>query len=295
MSLSRRTAISLAAAATTAGRAAAQPAPAGPWAKEGKIQRPGMSIHYVELGSGPPLVLLHKLGGWVSDWRHVAPALAQHYRVIALDSPGHGESTVEGPVPYILGLPESAATVLAVLDELGVGTFSMVGNSLGGCIAVCLAALWPARVRRLGLLSVALYPVIPRSALETLEPPGTWGPNGEPIARPFPDLQKRFGITDVSIYNEQVASRAKAGRWVRAAQRGVANAGVIDYLGHVQCPTLLMYGALGFDYQEYEKPGLAAAKRGRSVHIPAAGSFAQQDNPRATENIILDFLAEKDA
>jgi pimeloyl-ACP methyl ester carboxylesterase len=251
-----------------------------------------MQIHYAILGEGPPLVLLHKLGGWIADWRHVAPALARHHRVIAFDSPGHGDSVVQGKVPYLLSLPESAAILLSVLDELGIERFSLVGNSLGGCIGVCMAALWPARIERLGLLSVALYPVIPRAALDGLEPAGTWGPNDAPLPRPFAEQQKRFGMKDIAIYDEQVASRAKAGPWVRAAQRGVAAGGVIDYLARVTAPTLLMYGERGSDYQQYEKPGLATAKHARSVHIPDAGAFAQMDNPRATEEIILEFLAE---
>ena len=267
-------------------------APAAPWAEEGFIRRPGMQIHYTSMGNGPPLILLHKLGGWIADWRHVAPALAKHYRVIAIDSPGHGESIVDGEVPYLMSLPESAAIILAALDELGVGSFSLVGNSLGGCIGVCMAALWPKRVTRLGLLSVALYPVVPRASLDSLETQGTWGPNNEPLSRSFAVQKERFGIEDIEVYNEQIDSRKKAGPWVRPAQRGVARGGVIDYLAQVQCPTLLMYGERGQNYEKYEKPGLATAKKARSIHIPNAGSFAQMDNPRTTEKIILEFLSE---
>jgi len=267
-------------------------AASAPWTKEGFVQRAGAQIHYVEAGSGPPLVLMHKLGGFVADWRHVVPALAKTHRVIAIDSPGHGDSKVEGRPPYLLSLKESAATILTALDEMGVDKFAIVGNSLGGCIAVCMAALWPERVTHLGLLSVALYPVIPRAELDGLEPPGTWGPNDEPQNRPWEVMRDRFGIVDKSTYDEQVAGRAKAGPWVRPAQRGVANAGVIDYLARVTAPTLLMYGVHPNQYHEYEKPGLAVMKRGRSVHIPNAGAFAQQDNPRDVEKIILEFIAK---
>ncbi|MCB2109371.1 MAG: alpha/beta hydrolase, partial [Rhodobacteraceae bacterium] len=66
------------------------------------------------------------------------------------------------------------------------------------------------------------------------------------------------------------------------------------YLARVECPVLLMYGERGSDYQNFEKPGLATAKRARSVHIPNGGSFAHQDNPQATAKVIVDFLAEKE-
>ena len=264
-----------------------------PWTEQGFVIRPGMRIHFASVGSGPVVVLVHKLGGWISDWRHIAPALAKSHRVIAIDAPGHGESTVAGKPPYIVSMAESAANIIAALDELGIDQFAYVGNSMGGCIGACIAALWPDRVTRLGLLSVALYEKHARDKLDTLEPPGTWGPNDEPLSRPFEVQRERFGIVDRDVYEEQIASRAKAGPWVRPSQRGVAGGGVIDYLARAECPVLLMYGERGTNYDGFEGPGLKRAKRARSVHIPNAGSFAQQENPRATEKIILDFLAEK--
>ena len=291
----RRSVLALPGALAVAAALPVQAAATAPWTQEGIIRRPGLQIHYATAGNGPTLVLLHKLGGWIADWRHIVPALAQKYKVIAIDCPGHGDSTVEGKPPYLLSLHETAATILTALDELGVKKFALVGNSLGGCVATCLAAVWPERVTHLGLLSVALFQVTPRDQLDALEPPGTWGPNDEPQTRPWEDQKKRFGIADKSTYEEQVASRAKAGPWVRPAQRGVANGGVIDYLARVTAPTLLIYGEVPNQYSEYEKPGLATAKRGRAVHIPKAGAFAHQDNPRATEQALLEFLAEKGA
>ena len=94
------------------GSALAQ-APKGPWTEEGSVQRGGTKIHYVGIGSGPPVILLHKLGGWVADWRLIAPALAKTHRVIAIDMPGHGDSTINGPVPFLQSLQESAATSIS--------------------------------------------------------------------------------------------------------------------------------------------------------------------------------------
>lgn len=293
--LSRRGAMLSASLAVAAPAVAQTPkaAPRGPWTEEGIVQRGGTGIHYVGLGSGPPVVLLHKLGGWVADWRHVAPALAQRHRVIAMDMPGHGDSAVNGPAPFLQTLGESAAVLLAALDELRIDRFDLVGNSLGGCASVVMAALWPERVKHLVLLSVALGGARSRDELEKAnEPPGTWGPNGEPLPRPFEEAKKRFGFTDVSVHEEQNASRAKAGAWVRASERGVGAAGVANYLPRITAPTLLIYGERG-GYKEFEAPGKAGLKRVRSVHIPDAGSFTHQDNPRATEKVLLEFLAEK--
>lgn len=267
-------------------------APKGPWTEEGAVQRGGTRIHYVGMGSGPPLILLHKLGGWVADWRHVAPALAQKYRVIAMDMPGHGDSTINGPTPFLQTLGENAAVIMAALDELKIDKFDVVGNSHGGCTAVVMAALWPERVKHLVLLSVALGGVTSREALEkVVDPPGYYDANGVPQTRPFEEIQKSFGVESRSVYEEQNASRAKGGAWVRASLRGVGNGGVANYLPRITAPTLLIYGERG-TYHSYEKVGKEKLKRVRSVFIPNTGSFTHQENPRETEKVLLSFLAE---
>jgi pimeloyl-ACP methyl ester carboxylesterase len=114
--------------------------------------------------------------------------------------------------------------------------------------------------------------------------------DGMPIVRKFEDVQKRFGFTERSVHDEQNASRAKAGKWVGPSERGVAHAGVVNYLPRITADTLLIYGERG-GYKEFEAPGKAGLKKARSVHIPNAGSFTHQDNPVETARVIMDFLA----
>lgn len=266
--------------------------PPAPWTGEGFVERAGLRLHYVTLGEGPPLVLLPKLGGWVADWRHVAPALAKSHQVIAFDPPGHGDSTVKGPPPQVQSLPESAAAIMAALDTLGIDRFDLVGNSLGGCISVVMAALWPKRVGKLVLLSVALGTLRDRATIiagDAKTVGTTWGPGDQPLVRPFEETAKIFGFTDRAVHEEQNASRAKAGPWVRASFLGVGTGGVVTYLPRITAPTLLIYGVRG-GYHEYREPGLAGLKDGRAVDIPDAGSFTQQDNPDATARVLIDFL-----
>jgi len=101
------------------------------------------ALVYTRRGSGSPLVLLHGLGSARQAWDPVLDDLADRFDVIAVDLPGFGQSPplpahVE-PVPAVL-----AASVAALLDELGVTRPDLVGNSLGGWVALELAAVRPA-------------------------------------------------------------------------------------------------------------------------------------------------------
>ena len=95
------------------------------------------SLAYRRSGSGEPLVLLHPLGSSRQAWDPVsARALARHFDVIAVDLPGFGESA---PLPGEPSPAALAAAVSSLLDELGIPTPHVAGNSLGGWVAIELA------------------------------------------------------------------------------------------------------------------------------------------------------------
>jgi pimeloyl-ACP methyl ester carboxylesterase len=263
----------------------------GEWTAGGDIARAGGRIHYLERGAGEPLVLLPKLGGWAADWRKVAPLLATQRRVIAIDPPGHGGSTMLGPAPYAQTVAESAAMLRATLEALGVERFSLVGNSLGGCIGVLLASLWPASVRRLVLLSVSLSQARTRAWLRSQDAEYV-GKNYDAHDLPLPrsaEQLARFGSGDLAIVAEQNESRALAGRWVRASERGVALAGIADYLPGIEAPTLLIYGERG-NYREFEQVGRERIARVSVELIKDSGAFTQQERPEETARVINAFL-----
>ena len=95
-------------------------------------------------GAGEPLVLLHGQGFSRRSFDPVVPILAEHFDVIAVDLPGHGESP--RPAKGAGSTPRDlAAAVAGLLDELGIATAYVVGNSSGGWVALELARLGRAR------------------------------------------------------------------------------------------------------------------------------------------------------
>ncbi|HUA05110.1 MAG TPA: alpha/beta fold hydrolase [Solirubrobacteraceae bacterium] len=105
-----------------------------------------------QTGKGPPLVLLHGVGANREVWRRVTPALAVDRHVIAPDLPGFGESTAAAD-GFELGVV-AAALAEALADRAG-ESFDLVGNSLGGAVALALAVERPDLVRRLVLAAPA--------------------------------------------------------------------------------------------------------------------------------------------
>jgi pimeloyl-ACP methyl ester carboxylesterase len=114
-----------------------------------------LSLHYLERGQGEPLVLIHGLGGSGADWAFQVEALEKRFRVIVPDLPGSGYSPPPRDEYTIAGC---ASAVWSLLDHLGVPRTNIIGFSLGGAVALEMAAQRPTSVPRLGLInSLATY------------------------------------------------------------------------------------------------------------------------------------------
>jgi pimeloyl-ACP methyl ester carboxylesterase len=111
-------------------------------------------ISTLTMGHGPDVLLLHGLGGTRASLLETAAALSQRYRVHAPDLPGFGSSSKPARGAY--NARWFADTLLAMMDELQIDTTHVVGNSMGGRIAIEMAMVAPERVRALGLLCPAV-------------------------------------------------------------------------------------------------------------------------------------------
>jgi pimeloyl-ACP methyl ester carboxylesterase len=103
-------------------------------------------------GQGEPLVLLHGVGTSRVVWRRALPHLGERREAIALDLPGFGESAPAGPG---FDLDRVAGAVAGAAEEAAGGGFDLLGHSLGGAVALTLAAARPELVRRLLLCAPA--------------------------------------------------------------------------------------------------------------------------------------------
>jgi pimeloyl-ACP methyl ester carboxylesterase len=120
-----------------------------------------LKIYYEISGTGSPLVLLPGLLGTIGSWRRFIPALAKHYRTVAIDLRGHGRTN--NPVPAGkagtggLRIDQMVDDLNSVLDELRLEKVSVLGYSLGGCIGLMAGLKRPGRIQALVMHAVKFF------------------------------------------------------------------------------------------------------------------------------------------
>ncbi|WP_031938138.1 alpha/beta fold hydrolase [Prescottella defluvii] len=121
----------------------------------GFVEVAGARLHYEVHGDGEPLVLLHGNSENLGYFAAQVPVFAERYRVLALDTRAHGESTRgDGPLDFA----RLADDVCAVLDAVGIESAHVLGYSDGGNTALTLALRHPRRVRSLIVNAANLDP-----------------------------------------------------------------------------------------------------------------------------------------
>jgi pimeloyl-ACP methyl ester carboxylesterase len=109
----------------------------------------GRRVSYADIGNGPAVVLIHGQGGSWQWWLRILPVVSAHRRVIAVDLPGFG-----GSDPIAAGdvFTEHVATIIGLLDHLGLADAIFAGHSMGGLVALQVACDHPHRVAGLMLI-----------------------------------------------------------------------------------------------------------------------------------------------
>jgi pimeloyl-ACP methyl ester carboxylesterase len=121
----------------------------------------GTRLSYRTAGSGEPLLLLHGFGETGASWDPIVEPLAEEYRLIVPDLPGHGHS---GDLTGDFAFRDAASDVVALLDHLGIRETRAMGFSAGGIILLHIATAHPERLDRAVMIGTGPY--IPRAARE---------------------------------------------------------------------------------------------------------------------------------
>lgn len=255
----------------------------------------GMRVQYLEIGSGPVLVLLHGHEQNAASWRRIMPALARTRRVIAVSLPGHGgtDTGVDGYAPG----RDLGPFVTDFLDTLGIGTVDLVGHSAGGSVALHLALHDPARVRTLTLVASSglgrgVHPLI---ALDTLPGLGELAimfsrlPGGN-LQRTLMSAAMLFAqpwrvpgefLTEAHALGRRPGQLEASTALARAlfdaqGQREV----LLDQLHTLAMPTLVVWGAWDLVLPVYQaKAAVDRLPRGRLALFPDCGHLPHLEQP----------------
>lgn len=278
-------------------------------AEEQEIVVGSLSTRYLAAGEGPPLLLLHGVGDNALDWRWVMPALARKHRVYAPDLPGSGGSAK----PNTGYSPASFARFVgAFLEVLGVERAAVVGNSLGGLVALRLALSEPRRVTALGLVASAGLGREATYALRSLALPGygklavTWGKTrpgalqrafgratllfGRPWRAPRSWIKEHYRLARLPGFLEAQLAAVRAQVGYRG-QREV----LLDKLARVEVPTIVVWGTRD-RVLPYSQGQEAAARlpRGFLELVPDCGHAPQVEHPERFASSLGDFLGDND-
>lgn len=268
-----------------------------------KITTHGHSIHYRELGQGPPILLIH---GWPTSsflWRNVMPEISDQRRVLAIDLPGFGNSDKPLDVDYDFGFYTSI--IDGFLDAVGVDDqLAIAVHDMGGPIGLYWASQRSDRLERLAVLNTVAYPQM------------SWAARAFLIACKMPGLRSvltsqwalglamKVGVHDTdrlapdTIEGTRAPFRDRDSRRVLAKTAADMSAKELEtiarWLPTVTVPVRVIYGAKDRILPDIEDT--VQRLRGDIDHIEVerlddCGHFLQEEQPRKVGQLLAEFLS----
>ncbi|MGF1534688.1 MAG: alpha/beta fold hydrolase [Bernardetiaceae bacterium] len=186
-----------------------------------------ITLHYETLGEShlPPLVLLHGLTGSAEGYSDMLQVLQDHYYCLALDLPGHGQSS-KGDYPYTLDFYLDC--LQSFLQRLGLEQFLLCGHSMGGQIAIRYAHQHPHQVQTLILLAPAGFETFTPAEVQLIKGLSALPFTGRRLSNP--------------TIKQWIGEEGQMEVIVRSA-RGMLEAPVWDILPELVPPTLVIFGS----------------------------------------------------
>ena len=219
--------------------------------------------YYIEQGSGFPLILLHGNGENCGYFVHQMEPFAQHFRVIALDTRGHGQ-TPRGEAPFSIG--QFAEDLLAFMDEHKIEKAHILGFSDGGNIALVFALRHPERIGKL-ILDGA-----------NLDPSGV---------KRYIQIPIEIGYRVAKCFADR-SPQAHKNAEMLGLMVGAPNIKPED-LSHIQNPTLVVAGDKDVIKDQHTRL-IAASIPGAELSILPGTHFVARGNPEAFNGAVLRFL-----
>ncbi|OMH36995.1 hypothetical protein BGP79_14895 [Tersicoccus sp. Bi-70] len=265
----------------------------------------GADLRYRTTGEGPDVVLVHGIARSLEDWDEQHELLSSQFRVTSVDLPGFGES---GPPSAPNTMETMARAVLGVMTALGIDRAHVVGNSMGGAVAMQLAALAPERVRTLVLADSAGFgrTVTPALRLMAIRPLGRYLLNR-------PNTKQIYNAERGLYVSRELVTPERLDRGMRFAQRAHGAEVMLKTLGHMgnlwgvrprwrrrllarmvelDLPTFVLWGQKDLVLPIAHSESVATALPNATLHVfPDTGHLPQVERAEEFARLIQAFWA----
>jgi pimeloyl-ACP methyl ester carboxylesterase len=261
----------------------------------------GLRLHYLDYGNpqAPPLLFLHGLSGHAHTFDLVAPQVAGRYHALSLDVRGRGESDWAPDGDYTF--PAYLADVAGLCEALGIARITLVGTSMGGLIAMMLAATRPDLVERAVINDIG--PEIDPRGLARIQSYISAAPESFPdeatllawFRENYPEMLSGLSEEELRAWAGYSVKPGPAGGYVWRMDRAVRRQSRPDtgapppppvdlwaLVPMVSCPVLLVRGAISDVLaQEVAERFVAGLADGRLVTVPGLGHAPTLTEPEA--------------
>ncbi len=280
-----------------------------PQSKTVATNGPVKNVHYLELGAGKPLIMIHGGGSHASEWINILKPLSAHFHLYVVDRPGCG---LTDSIDYRgVNFRESAVDfVRSFMDAVGLKKVLLLGQSMGGYFSICFAMRYPERVEKLLLIGApaGMNRYIPFK-LRLL---GTKGLNrllvstvAKPSVENLKDIHRQILVADIHKLSEDYFTHGYYGQLLPGNERGFLsmlenvltvrgwrkNLYIGDQLHQLKIPARFIWG----DKDAFEKPdtGLHKAKAIKDFKfevVKDAGHCPWLDQPKKCAALIVSML-----
>ncbi len=260
----------------------------------------GLRLHYLEWGSAekPPMILLHGIGRDAHSFDHFAPHFSQDYRVIAVDLRGHGDSEWHPDGAYLV--EDFVSDLAALVEQLGLNNFVLLGNSTGGRVAQVYAGRHSNLVRALIVEDVG--PERPPNIAASFErrvreDANGWSSMDELLVK----LRAEGSIVSDELLKSHAQSatrRREDGRLVWKRDPKLVNGFVPTELWsdvqRIISPTIYVLGGNSKIVPPSTQERLKASIPGCEIVVmPGVGHYPHLEAPGAYVEVVKDFLSRR--
>ncbi|MBL8151977.1 MAG: alpha/beta fold hydrolase [Blastocatellia bacterium] len=263
-----------------------------------------LRLHYLEVGSGDPVLLLH---GWPTSsflWRNIITEIGKKNRVIAIDLPGFGLSDKPTDISYSFRFYNRILD--GFLQALKIDKLALAVHDLGGPVGLHWACNNPDRVTKLALLNTLVYPELSWAAVAFVVGCRLPLVSSFLSSQPGLKLAMRIGLSDSNFLTDEVVKAVQAPFQDAGSRQALLKAGyglnpkglqeIAEKLPNLKIPIQIIYGE-----RDRILPDIAKTMKRVQKDLPQAkvevlkdcGHFLQEERPKEIGSLLAKFFAEK--